>query len=406
MLRERQADGSTWHPFGLEEMIPNMDGWEYLSPHDMNDSGVIIGTGWFTDPANPQAEGEVHGCALVPVGFRARDPYTDNSGTQIEPINQGFDPRVTKENPWPWASVVKGGVSNVVKLVLPGNAAQMRLVVKAQGSGPAEVQVKEHGAQEPPAQELAGLKDGDNLIELIGLMGSNEVTEASVEVHLSEAQGADTGEVVAKLNVMALPPRTVSVGIYRVGDDRPLQGSTEPRAKLPLTPANEEIRTELNNLFAQAGISFTISAESKPIPNVAFDDNSNGAVDGPELDTIEAAAESVTAPLRVVLADKKGLKSTGELFPRGVNLDAPGACLVFVRDSGEHTATIAGHELGHILNLSFYTRDSEMHDPGPFPSGTEGLMQPGRGVDHPEMGRWLGHDDWRVANETAKTKFK
>jgi hypothetical protein len=34
------------------------------------------------------------------------------------------------------------------------------------------------------------------------------------------------------------------------------------------------------------------------------------------------------------------------------------------------------------------------------------LMQPGRGVDHPEMGRWLGHDDWRVANETLKTNFR
>jgi hypothetical protein len=106
------------------------------------------------------------------------------------------------------------------------------------------------------------------------------------------------------------------------------------------------------------------------------------------------------------MADKKGLKSTGELFPRGVGLEATGACLVFVRDSGQYTPAIVGHELGHIFNLSFYSRDDEMHDPGPFPSGTEGLMKPGGGVDHPEMGRWLGHDDWRVANEILKTNFR
>lgn len=76
------------------------------------------------------------------------------------------------------------------------------------------------------------------------------------------------------------------------------------------------------------------------------------------------------------MADKKGLKSTGELFPRGVGLEATGACLVFVRDSGQYTPAIVGHELGHIFNLSFYSRDDEMHDPGPFPSGTEGWITP------------------------------
>lgn len=64
---ERQEDGKTWHPFGLEEMIPNMEGWEFLRPEDMNDSGAIVGQGWYTDPSNPHAQRENRAFLLVPV---------------------------------------------------------------------------------------------------------------------------------------------------------------------------------------------------------------------------------------------------------------------------------------------------------------------------------------------------
>jgi alpha-tubulin suppressor-like RCC1 family protein len=63
---ERQDDSATWHPFGLEEMIPSMDGWDYLAPSDMNDNGLIVGTAWHTDPSNPAAPAELHGFMLVP----------------------------------------------------------------------------------------------------------------------------------------------------------------------------------------------------------------------------------------------------------------------------------------------------------------------------------------------------
>jgi alpha-tubulin suppressor-like RCC1 family protein len=66
VLWERQEAGKTWHPFGLEEMIPTMEGWEFLRPQDMNDSGAIVGQGWYTDPSNPRAERENHAFLLVP----------------------------------------------------------------------------------------------------------------------------------------------------------------------------------------------------------------------------------------------------------------------------------------------------------------------------------------------------
>ena len=70
MVWERQADGQTWQGFGLEEMIPSMDGWEIWDITDMNDDGVIVGTGGFKDPNNPQAQVEGHGFMLVPMEIK------------------------------------------------------------------------------------------------------------------------------------------------------------------------------------------------------------------------------------------------------------------------------------------------------------------------------------------------
>jgi alpha-tubulin suppressor-like RCC1 family protein len=67
VIWERQEDGHTWHPFGLEEMILSMDGWEYLEPYDMSDAGSIVGRGWYSDPSNPSAPGEYHAFLLVPL---------------------------------------------------------------------------------------------------------------------------------------------------------------------------------------------------------------------------------------------------------------------------------------------------------------------------------------------------
>jgi alpha-tubulin suppressor-like RCC1 family protein len=67
VIWERQEGGQTWHPFGLEEMIPSMEGWDYIEPYDMNDTGAIVGRGWYTGASAPGAPGEYHAFLLVPV---------------------------------------------------------------------------------------------------------------------------------------------------------------------------------------------------------------------------------------------------------------------------------------------------------------------------------------------------
>jgi alpha-tubulin suppressor-like RCC1 family protein len=97
VLWELQEDGHIWHPFGLEEMIPSMDGWQYLEPYDMNDTGAIVGRGWYTDPSDPKAEGEYRAFLLVPVEL------TDNNKRAQDSLiipKQDLDERNEKSVAW------------------------------------------------------------------------------------------------------------------------------------------------------------------------------------------------------------------------------------------------------------------------------------------------------------------
>src|SRR5947209_5336542 len=97
-LWELQPDGQTWHPFGLEEMIPSMDGWEYLDPDDMNDDGLIVGTGYYTDPSTPSARGESHGFLLVPVELMV-DGNRDGEMSFDDPVIRAAD-ETTEDKPY------------------------------------------------------------------------------------------------------------------------------------------------------------------------------------------------------------------------------------------------------------------------------------------------------------------
>jgi alpha-tubulin suppressor-like RCC1 family protein len=98
VLLERQDDGHKWHPFGLEEMVPTMDGWENLNPYDMNDNGVIVGTGWHTDPSNPQAPGEYHAFLLVAVELMV-DGNRDGEMSFTDPVVREAD-QTSEEKPY------------------------------------------------------------------------------------------------------------------------------------------------------------------------------------------------------------------------------------------------------------------------------------------------------------------
>jgi alpha-tubulin suppressor-like RCC1 family protein len=98
VLWERQPDGRTWHPFGLEEMIPSMDGWQALVPYDINDTGAIVGTGWYIDPSIPGAQGGDHVFLLVPVELMV-DSDRDGKMSFDDPVIHDGD-QTSEEKPF------------------------------------------------------------------------------------------------------------------------------------------------------------------------------------------------------------------------------------------------------------------------------------------------------------------
>lgn len=97
VLWERQENG-IWHPFGLEEMIPSMDGWQSLEPCDMNDTGAIVGRAWYKDPANPNAQGAWHGFMLVPIELMV-DGNRDGEMSFADPVVHDGD-QTSEDKPY------------------------------------------------------------------------------------------------------------------------------------------------------------------------------------------------------------------------------------------------------------------------------------------------------------------
>jgi len=68
-------------------------------------------------------------------------------------------------------------------------------------------------------------------------------------------------------------------------------------------------------------------------------------------------------------------------------------------------ARVIAHEFGHYLEIS--TREAGFrtptggHDQGKYPSGTAPLMLAG---NEGKPGRWIRHEDWKFANQTAKVR--
>jgi alpha-tubulin suppressor-like RCC1 family protein len=390
LWQQRTADGK-YYAITLNQLLPQNSGWDLDRPGDINDSGVIAAAGWYQGP--PPLARRRRACLLVPVQFKAQD----------NEINSGFDPRSGGNGDGgpgsiPWASVVKGSTRDVVKLVMPYHADRIRLTVVADPDQPLEVDVDQKN----------GFTDGDNTLTLIGLTGTDAPTTATIEAHIVDEHGADTGRVAAKLRVMALPPRTVSLGIYRVADP-----SATPKQTPPLVPSDETIRKRLNDVFAQAGIQFQV-VDSQVFSNLPFDTYTSSKVTAPdglvqeeEFDIISGLLPTRSATARLILANISGDSLYQNDLPpyiRGdTHRESQNASIVFTTNSGGVSDLVATHELGHLLGLSVAT-PSDNHDQGPAPSATlptfGALMHQGQGTDQP--GLWISHVDWKVANETAR----
>lgn len=153
--------------------------------------------------------------------------------------------------------------------------------------------------------------------------------------------------------------------------------------------------------------------DSQSFGNLSYDDYTSskvaahdGLVQEEEFDTISGLVPRPAATARLILANKTGDSLHQDDMPPYVRGDANrdlDSGIVFTTEGAGVSDLLAAHELGHLLGLSI-VRPPDPHDPGPFPAATSstfgGLMHAGEGTDQP--GLWLGHDDWKKANETAR----
>ncbi|MFL6589725.1 MAG: alpha/beta hydrolase, partial [Chthoniobacterales bacterium] len=96
------------------------DGWDNLAPSDMNDTGLIVGTGYYTDPSKPGSSSELHGFLLVPVELMV-DGNRDGKMSFDDPVTHAND-QTTEERPYRFW--VNDDQDNIAVMTVPASYAE------------------------------------------------------------------------------------------------------------------------------------------------------------------------------------------------------------------------------------------------------------------------------------------
>lgn len=348
----------------LNQAINPNSGWDLQYAYGINDSGVIACAGSYqaTDSnGNPVGTPQQKACLLVPAEFVAREGQ----------INKGFDPT----NVGPWASVGVSSTSDVVSFrTAAGLASRLTFVVI---TGEERVTC---------SSQLAS--PGTFHITLTGQSQGTAIVEAKL----------DGGVSVARLHVMVLPERTLSVAIYRLSD------SLSPATIFPnvnTTQIDNSIVNTLNDVFKQTHVQFFL--QESAYRNLRYDSNGDGVCQLEEWQH-SRPNDGFAGQIRVFLI-RKGPPGVGGA---AVGIPTPGSPgpgpggVVFVDDANGRLEIHAAHELGHALDLPVIQNSPDSsHDAGPWPPATSGLMKQGETTTPP--GKWLRFQDWTRFNTEAGT---
>jgi hypothetical protein len=262
--------------------------------------------------------------------------------------------------------VVKGATTDIVRLVVPYAANRIQLqVVHHKKNDADDSDYSDEGNIE--VRLAANLQNnGEKILMISGLLGSDDVSTATIEAHMLDSAGNDSGQICARLRVMALPPRTVSLGIYRVQDPTSVDTLNVGG------PTDAQIMAALNDIYQQAGIRFVLEGSSSPsadspgVLNVNYDMHSAGltvARDGrlqtDEFSTVIDQTAARPGQVKLFLARNSGSQNGDDnkpllerLYARG---ETPGEgdfgpkvqSFVFTNTTGDDNivALIAAHEI-------------------------------------------------------------
>jgi len=322
-------------------------------------------------------------------------------------LNYGFEPGSPCAPAW--ASVVRGA----------GNSTKnVRAVVNVNTTPAVQIKVK----QPNPNNRLDVTPKNQNLTDaetVMTLWGGNAPGDPLLEqVVPGEIEAADTGNggaVLDTLTVAMLPElESIPVAIFRVWDSI----SEMPAGGQPgvhNTPANNEIVEELNKIYTQAGVRFSLDANGSEDLALRYDDiqpsvNDRMVTDA-EMNQVVAQLQNKPGKLKIVLMNRSNMDYASpdpNFKVAAQSLQGAKISFLFIQTilnrPGEVVKTVAAHEIGHLLDLTCRNADAGGHDTGAAPQGTDLLMKPGTpvGGNAPTLGRWLPHEDWIRANERAK----
>jgi len=216
-----------------------------------------------------------------------------------------------------------------------------------------------------------------------------------------EARLKGTNHVCAKLNVMVLRLRTVSIAFHRIED--PNSESTAPVS----TPNNDAIISTLNDIFRQCCIAVTLASGSSATHYITYDTNKDGRAQQSELESAFDFGDPAWGfgNVDIWLLKRSGIPyapPNEAYYIRGILVVSGG--VVFLENASGYADVAVAHEVGHFLDLSAdgaYSSDG--HDNGPWPSGTTALMRSGTPQNGtlPVPGKWIRHTDWRAANNAV-----
>jgi hypothetical protein len=306
-------------------------------------------------------------------------------------INYGFDPKEKVldgafTGAFPWASVGKDDTSDVPKILIdPGTVANQVKLVVVSGSASADVNPKSFSAA---STDLTVTGQGT---------AGNALVEARIE---------SSGLVCERLSIMALPKRTLSVGIYYVKDS--FSAGTFPVGG----PAASSVIGTLNDVFKQARIEFFL--EDSATVDKPYDSNGDGKFQEEEVDALNVTGQEWKGDLKMFFIRNSGVPYSNDpplnaFYIRGEALfRAPGG-IIFTENAGGMAPLGVAHEFGHVLEIpAIESALHDEHDAPPWPEGEESLMRSGipqsngaGGYTLPNPGRWLRHEDWINANSAA-----
>jgi hypothetical protein len=318
--------------------------------------------------------------------------------------------------------VVKGETNDHINLVIPESFKDM-VEFKFEGSGGTH----------------AGITLGQYSAGKIDLSIEGKGSGAGIEPVAAKLVLKDTDQEIARLNIIVLPLRNeIAVRVYVI-EDPTSTGTKFSTAPMITPPSNQLILDTLNDSFRQAGVRFKIDAGSTSTSNptnIEYDDNDDGLMSQSEQET--HVAPSNIDPnfdgIRVYFVKNSGFPypQAPQHMVRGF-ANPPGQPphnFNFVANSNGYTHLVVAHEIAHNLGLSLANEEGG-HDQPPYPKevigdNPNGVAPVFPGVPHkskpndallqagtPEgqgvsfrlpwiHGRWIRHEDWEMANDTAK----